>query len=297
MSTHIQQGDSTNLTGLAMAGGKVTGLGAGTVAGDALRYEQLISLYLLLTGGTMGGAIAMGTNKITGLGAGTTNGDALRYEQLSSLYLLLAGGTMGGAIAMGTNKITGLGAATTNGDALRYEQLIGAYLALSGGTLTDNLVFNPTTKGVKGTTTNDSTAALNVGEVISASVLQSAPTSITTGTAKTIASISLTAGDWDVRVMAGFLGAAGTTSTEIRTAISLTTNTLPASDTMNVPTSNEAMVIQSGSVIGSGNATSLIIPSARVSLASTTTIYMVSFSNFSVSTMTGFGSIVARRMR
>lgn len=39
---------------------KITGLAAGTVAGDALRYEQLVGVYLPLAGGTMAGAIAHG---------------------------------------------------------------------------------------------------------------------------------------------------------------------------------------------------------------------------------------------
>ncbi len=51
---------------------KITSLAAGTEAGNAVRYEQV----LLLTGGTMAGAIAMGTNKITGLGNPTELQDA-----------------------------------------------------------------------------------------------------------------------------------------------------------------------------------------------------------------------------
>lgn len=56
----------------AMNSQKISGLAAGTTAGDAVRYEQV----LLLTGGTMSGAIAMGTNKITGLGNPVDNQDA-----------------------------------------------------------------------------------------------------------------------------------------------------------------------------------------------------------------------------
>ena len=66
---------------IAMGSNKITGLAAGTTAGDAVRYEQA----LLLAGGTMSGAIAMGSNKVTGLAAATTNGDAVRYEQLTAL--------------------------------------------------------------------------------------------------------------------------------------------------------------------------------------------------------------------
>ena len=83
---------------LAMGSNKVTGLGAATTNGDALRYEQLLGQYLALTGGTLAGALAMGANKITGLGAGTTAGDALRYEQVIGLYALLTGASFSGTI-------------------------------------------------------------------------------------------------------------------------------------------------------------------------------------------------------
>ena len=66
---------------IAMGGNKVTGLAAGTTAGDAVRYEQA----LLLAGGTMAGNINANGNKVTGLAAATTNGDAVRYEQLVAM--------------------------------------------------------------------------------------------------------------------------------------------------------------------------------------------------------------------
>lgn len=88
-------------------------------------FADIDNAALLLTGGTMSGAIAMGGAKITGLGAGTTSGDAVRYEQA----LLLTGGTMSGNINANGNKVTGLAAASTNGDAVRYEQYaaLGVY--------------------------------------------------------------------------------------------------------------------------------------------------------------------------
>lgn len=67
---------------IAMGNNKVTGLAEATANGDALRYEQLIGLYLLLTGGTMSGNIAMGNNKVTGLAAAANPGEAVRFEQL-----------------------------------------------------------------------------------------------------------------------------------------------------------------------------------------------------------------------
>jgi len=65
---------------IAMGSNKITGLAAGTTAGDAVRYEQA----LLLAGGTMAGNINANGNKVTGLAAASTNGDAVRYEQLAA---------------------------------------------------------------------------------------------------------------------------------------------------------------------------------------------------------------------
>lgn len=43
-----------------MGGFKITGLGAATTNGDAVRYEQLFGIFLPLAGGTMAGSISMG---------------------------------------------------------------------------------------------------------------------------------------------------------------------------------------------------------------------------------------------
>lgn len=68
------------------------------------------------------------------------------------------------------------------------------YLPLVGGTLTGNLVFNPTTLGVKGTTTNDAAAAGNVGEVISTGTVSA--TNLTNNVLTDIGFVDLTAGNW-----------------------------------------------------------------------------------------------------
>lgn len=65
-------GAKTMTGNLPMGTTKLTGLAAGSEAGNSVRYEQV----LLLAGGTMSGAIAMGTNKITGMGDPTAAQDA-----------------------------------------------------------------------------------------------------------------------------------------------------------------------------------------------------------------------------
>ena len=138
--------------------GTITGLASPTNGTDAAHktyVDTADALRLLLSGGTMSGAIAMGTNKITGLGTPTAGTDATTKTyvdtQITNLInsapaaldtlnelaaalgndasfsttvtnsiatkLPLAGGTMSGAIAMGTSKITGLGDPTLAQDA------------------------------------------------------------------------------------------------------------------------------------------------------------------------------------
>ena len=79
--------------------GKVLEYQAGIwmVLADDLPLTQTDLRYLLLTGGTMSGAIAMGANKITGLANGSGAQDAAAYGQV----LPLAGGTLSGILHAG----------------------------------------------------------------------------------------------------------------------------------------------------------------------------------------------------
>lgn len=145
-------------------------------------------------------------------------------------------------------------------------------------------------ENIKGTATNDNAAAGFVGEFISSTVASGSAVSLTTATANDVTSIELTAGDWDVWGTVLFSPNAGTTSTALLGGISSTTDTLP--------TSPEASGFSQwrGSLAGA-NVPSLSIPTVRVSIASTTTYYLVAQANFSASTNAAYGGIFARRVR
>jgi len=161
--------------------------------------------------------------------------------------------------------------------------------SLSNETIVVSLAQVPTTgvpvpsASVKGTKTNDSAAAGTVGEVISSTVTSGAGVSLVSGTAKTITSISLTAGDWDVY---GMFGAFSNTSiASVIAGTSLTTNTTGAEDE----------TIYAAPI--SGNQTlQPVIPTIGVSIASTTTIYLVGRVAFT-GTCVGYGRITGRRAR
>ena len=160
----------------------------------------------------------------------------------------------------------------------------------SGGTLTATAVA--AAGQLPATATNDSATAGKVGEEIEAEVSVGSPVSLTSTVVKTITSISLTAGDWDVYFEAGIAPAASTTVTRVLSSISLTADTLDMT-TRGRNTDYTA----SGATPGLYANPSSTVGPARFSLSGTTTIYGVQSANFGVSTLGGFGLLRARRMR
>jgi hypothetical protein len=143
-----------------------------------------------------------------------------------------------------------------------------------------------------GTATNDSATAGEVGQFVEGTAA-AASISMTSTVAVNITSISLTAGDWDVSAILYFSPAASTTLTSAAASTSLSTGALDATSGRVNEAGFGAIVLG----VGLGVSLSLPIPKARFSLAVTTTIYLVGYANFGVSTMTAGGDITARRRR
>lgn len=149
------------------------------------------------------------------------------------------------------------------------------------------LISPSSTVGVKGTATNDSAQAGSIGEY--PTPVTTGPTSMSNVTSMNATSISLTAGDWDVWGVCQFTPAGTTTVTLWTCGISTTSATRPAG------ISQEAVVQYSTAVTGVGN--QFPTPMTRISIASTTTVYVVALSSFATSTQTATGFIAARRIR
>lgn len=144
---------------------------------------------------------------------------------------------------------------------------------------------------IPGTTTNDSATAGNIGEYISSEIGIGSAVSLTTATAKTITSISLTAGDWDVRGSVGIYPANTTSLTKSLGGLSTVTDSIGSAGGTAVGGLFPATVFD-------GNTANYAsIAPVRYSLGSTTTIYLIGFAAFTVSTCTAFGIISARRVR
>lgn len=124
-----------------------------------------------------------------------------------------------------------------------------------------------------------------VGEVLTNST---STTSLSTGTAKSICTLSLTAGDWDVWGTAAFVPGGATTISQLLVGISTSNGTFPG------PTSS-ASFLQYSWTFTPGLNQYLPISACQIVIGSTTNVYMTVQASFGVSTLTGNGFIMARR--
>jgi len=141
-----------------------------------------------------------------------------------------------------------------------------------------------------GTTTNDNAAAGSVSEILETTVLIGAEVSLSTGTAADVATVSLTAGDWDVwGEIATDLGGT-TTSTLFQGWINTVSATVPT-----IP--NAGAFVQNATAITTGGNMIYPVGQRRISVASTTTVYLSAKATFATSTFKVYGYIGARRAR
>ena len=154
-----------------------------------------------------------------------------------------------------------------------------------------------TSAQIKGTGTNDNAAAGAVGELITATVASGAAVVLTTAVPANVTSISLTAGDWDITGVVDYTFAGTTSYTQLLESISLTSATL----------SSQA----GGGGLGTDPNTSFAVPAAipgalpftralptvRLSIAATTTVFLVAQAAFTVAALSAYGTIRARRAR
>lgn len=143
---------------------------------------------------------------------------------------------------------------------------------------------NYATGGIIGTSTNNSAASGYVGEYLTGTA---SGVSLVSNTGKTVVTLSLTAGDWDVFGNLSFVPNASSTIASLATSISLTT------DTLEVNAGLTSLV----AVFTTGSTQYLCAGVTRMSLSGTTNVYLIGKSIFSISTMTATGIISARRVR
>lgn len=159
-----------------------------------------------------------------------------------------------------------------------------AALPLAGGILTGALT-PAQVAGIVGTTTSNNAAAGAVGEYLSAQ--NTAGAAMTTNANVNITSLSLSAGDWDVQGNAYLLFSANGTIAGAWIATSSAGN----------PPANFSGAAQIAFSTSTLTQPILSTGMLRVSIATTTTVYLVGSGTFTSGTLTGSGVIMARRRR
>jgi hypothetical protein len=232
----------------------------------------------------------MSGNLLGGSSAGIVN------VQLGAGLTLVAGVLSASAPAGGTPGPAGpVGPTGPPGSANSITALTGAVTAFGPGSANSGFTAGTTGTGavvlakspaIHGTTTNDNAAAGVIGEYISADVVTPG-SSQTSGAVGDIASIALTAGDWDVEGVIVFQPAGGTLATAYEAWVNNASATPPAQEFRSVQ--------QISFAAGAGQ--NLAAPRRRFSLAASGTIYLSCYLTFSISTMTAYGQVSARRVR
>ena len=131
-----------------------------------------------------------------------------------------------------------------------------------------------------------------VGEFISATVPTGSSVSLTTATIANITSITLSAGDWELRGQVDYTAALSTVVNVFAQGISTTSATFGGQDTY-TQTNTTAGAIVPNVTYDIGAA----VRTQRLLLSATTTVYLVCRAVFTTNTLKAYGTIEARRIR
>lgn len=175
------------------------------------------------------------------------------------LQKLLKGVTNDGTTIVFPGNVTVAGNETVTGNlGVTGNETVTGNLGVTG-TITPSQ-----TNGIVGTTTNNSANTGSVGEYVAAAPINAG---ISQSTSTNLVSISLTAGDWDVTGNVMYT-MGGTSAGQVLTAISTVSTTFPGAPFQTQDAFNS---------LSSGQVYSIIPPETRVSLTTTTTVYLVGF--------------------
>ena len=236
---------------------------------------------------------AIGANNAT-IQSGTQNTTALTLAGTGSSTFINSYFTTGSASAISIGTGTTLFLANSVVNSSNTNAITGAgTIEYQGISFTNSSsTINTTTQTDSGTligSRNTAPSAGFLGEQIRSYV--SSPVSLVTATAKTVASIVLTAGVWDISGLLSFTLGATTIPTLFQLSLSPTNNT----SQNNFGDSDSSLNFQTGASLGTGYQPTLTVPSYRV-VTTGETFYLVATCTFSVSTATAVGRISATRV-
>ena len=171
---------------------------------------------------------------------------------------------------------------------------VALYAAAAVNTTTGTKVFSAKTTGVTllGTTTNDAAAAGWVGEYISQVVAPGTAWPMATDTFGDLASIALTAGDWDVSVNVFVVLGSAVSASRLQAGISSSSGTTTTGYANGDTAASNPEAVPAG-----GYGVSVVVSGMRVSLSGSATYYLKSALTFAGGTPNYGARISARRVR
>jgi len=194
-----------------------------------------------------------------------------------------------GTVIYDSQALSGTTAVLSNSVFQTVTEIYSGDIEASRTTTTSQGLSGP---DYAGTTTNDDAQAGKIGERKTGQLAVASTASLTTNTGKTITSVALTAGDWEVSGAVHFVPANTTTVTNLIAGISATDNTQPSTDLLGGYAERGAGYTAAGTVWNT-----VTVAPTRIALTATTTYYLVATAVFGASTCTGHGFIRAVRVR
>ncbi|RXN88024.1 hypothetical protein C7R54_15725 [Achromobacter aloeverae] len=177
----------------------------------------------------------------------------------------------------------------------QFASTTSAQLAgiISDKTGSGSLVFGSapmlTTPNIVGSGNGSNAAAGSVGEFLSVSVASGSAVSLTSNTAATIATLSLSPGDWDVWGNI-WTAPAGTTAQTLTVAGINIAASLPTAP-------GNGALVQYPFSVAAGAAIGAPVGTVRINISTATTVYLVCLSQFASGTNGAYGFLGARRRR
>jgi hypothetical protein len=183
---------------------------------------------------------------------------------------------------------TGTGIATVNSTATSIQIGPNQFTNISTA-YSINTASQITPTAIHGTGSNDNANASDIGEYSTATIATGSSLSLTSPNALNVTNFTLTPGDWDVWGVIDYLAGGATTFTVMKSGISTTSATIGSQDTF----TNLALA----GTLAAASDMAQTTPTVRISIASSTIVYLVAQVTFAVSTLKVYGSIFARRVR
>lgn len=157
---------------------------------------------------------------------------------------------------------------------------------ITSGTGAGNFVAGAT-NNIQAVSTNNSAIAGNIGDFQSITLVQANKISLTTGVIIAVDSLSLTAGNWESSTT-GDYDIAGATLTHIKFGLSLSSTSFGGQDSYHED--QYSLVAITGSITTSS-------PTIDLKFSATTKIYLLAEADFSVGTVSAYGSLRGIRPR